>query len=381
MSSHPIALADPAADHASLATEIESAVLQVLRSGRYVLGPEHDAFEQELAAALGTPHGFAISNGSDALLLPLMALELQPGDEVITTPFTFFATGGAVHRVGARPVFVDIDPATWNLDPARAAERVNARTRAILPVHLYGKPAPMAALEALCAQHRLCLIEDAAQAILSFVDGRACGTIGRFGAYSFFPSKNLGAAGEGGFLAVREADDAARIKALRTHGETQRYHHRYVGGNFRMHALQAAILRVKLRRLAAWNETRRANAKRYLELLRGAGLEGRVRLPQWECNEIWNVHQFTLEVDRRDEVQKRLQERGIATGVYYPVPLHLQECFAYLGYRKGQLPHAERAATRVLSLPVGPHVTAADQERVVRELVSALEHVRAGTAV
>ncbi|MBL8899137.1 MAG: DegT/DnrJ/EryC1/StrS family aminotransferase [Planctomycetes bacterium] len=381
MSSHPIALADPAADHASLASEIESAVLQVLRSGRYVLGPEHDAFEQELALKLGTPHGFAVSNGSDALLLPLMALDLEPGDEVITTPFTFFATGGAVHRVGAKPVFVDIDPETWNLDPARVAERIGARTRVVMPVHLYGKPAPLTALEALCTRHDLCLIEDAAQAILSQVDGRSCGTVGRFGGYSFFPSKNLGAAGEGGYIAVREADDAARIKALRTHGETQRYHHRYVGGNFRMHALQAAILRVKLRQLEGWNERRRQNAKRYLELLRGAGLDARVQLPRWECNEVWNVHQFTIEVDRRDEVQKKLAEKGIATGVYYPVPLHLQECFAYLGYKKGDLPHAERAAARVLSLPVGPHVSAADQERVVRELAAVLDHVRAGELV
>jgi dTDP-4-amino-4,6-dideoxygalactose transaminase len=372
VSQSQIRLADPAADHEELAGEIEAAVLGVLRSGQYVLGPEVSAFEEDMREYLGGARCLSVSSGSDALLMALMALELEPGDEVITTPFTFFATAGAIHRAGARPVFADIDPESFDLDPVAVEARIGPRTRAILPVHLYGRVADMEALNALAERHGLSVIEDAAQAVGSSLNGEPAGTIGRFGCFSFFPSKNLGAAGEGGLVIVREEADWDVMKSMRTHGETSRYHHQFVGGNFRMDSLQAAVLRVKLGALPRWSERRRANAAHYIERIEAAGLADRIQLPRQGAGEVHNYHQFTIALEDRDAVARQLNERGIFCGVYYPVPLHLQKCFEYLGMSAGDLPHSERAAERVLSLPVGHRIGEEEVERVVSALAEAV---------
>lgn len=352
-----VPLADPAADHRNLASELEPKVLEVLRSGRYILGPEHEALESEARERLGSAACLLVSSGTDALLLSLMSCGIGPGDEVVTTPFTFFATGGAIHRVGAKPVFADIDPTTYGLSRATVEPALTERTRAVLVVHLYGGAADVAGLTALCEERGLFLLEDAAQALGSTNDGRPLGTFGRFGALSFFPSKNLGAAGDAGMLLVRDEIDCERTRCLRTHGETSRYHHRYVGGNFRLDELQAAYLRVKWRHLAAWTARRRENAAYYRERLSVAGLSEVLSVPTDAVHAGHNYHQFTLQHDDRESVRSALQAQGIATGVYYPVPLHRQPCFEFLGQSRGALPVVERVADRVFSIPVGHHVT------------------------
>jgi dTDP-4-amino-4,6-dideoxygalactose transaminase len=367
----PVPLLDLQVQHAAIATEVEAAVLDVLRSGHYILGPRVAAFEARCGALCGTPHALGVSSGTDALLIALMGLGIGPGDEVVTTPFSFFATAGCVHRVGARPVFADIDPATFNLDPSALEAAVTPRTRAVIPVHLFGQCADMDAILDVARRHGLAVIEDAAQALGAACGDRPAGSMGTAGAFSFFPSKNLGGAGDGGLVTTRDAALHERLVRLRNHGSQPKYHHALVGGNFRLDALQAAVLDVKLPHLAAWTDARRRNAARYRELLAPLAADGRLVLP---CEapgrrHVWN--QFTLRVPgARDALRAHLAARGIGTEVYYPIPLHLQECFAALGHRPGDFPASEAACREALSLPVFPELTPAQQDEVVAAVLA-----------
>ncbi|MDE2865003.1 MAG: DegT/DnrJ/EryC1/StrS family aminotransferase [Gemmatimonadota bacterium] len=373
-----VPLLDLAAQYASIKPEIDAALDRVVASQRFVLGPVVKACEEMVADYVGSAHGIGVSSGTDALLVALMAEDIGPGDEVITTPFSFFATAGAISRVGATPVFVDIDPATFNIDPALIKDRITARTRAILPVHLFGQMAEMAPIMEIARRHGLAVIEDAAQAIGAHHDGYTAGSVGHYGCFSFYPTKNLGGYGDGGMVVTDDPARAERLRALRVHGETTRYHHRFVGGNFRLDALQAAVIHAKLSHLDRWTDARIANAALYRSLLgdsataraddRAAPGPTTLVLPRVVTDRhVFN--QFVVRVADRDRVQARLTAAGIGTAIYYPVPLHLQECFAELGYRPGDLPNAERAANEVLALPIFPELTAGQIRHVAQNLV------------
>ncbi len=344
--------------------DLNEAIQRVLRSGQFILGPEVEAFEREVAAYLGVKHAIGVNSGTDALMIGLRALGVGPGDEVITTPFTFFATAEAISNVGATPVFVDIDPKTFNIDPARIEERITPRTKAILPVHLYGQAADMDPILDLARRHGLKVLEDVAQAFGGSYKGKKLGTLGDAGAFSFFPSKNLGAYGDGGLIATDDGAVAEMARMLRVHGSRRKYYNEMVGYNSRLDSLQAAILRVKLPRLDRLNEARRQVARRYTEAL--AGLPG-VEVPVEAPYAQHVYHQYTLRIidGRRDQVQKRLAEAGIATMIYYPVPLHRLPVYAGVDCA---CPEAERAASEVLSLPIWPKISPAMQEFVVTAL-------------
>jgi dTDP-4-amino-4,6-dideoxygalactose transaminase len=351
----PVPLLDLTGQYGLLRDELDAAITRVVESQHFILGPEVEAFESEIASFVGVEHAIGMSSGTDALLAALMALDVGDGDEVVTSTYTFFATAGVVARLGATPVFVDIDPVTFNLDPNAAVAALTPRTRAIIPVHLYGRMADLDRMVAAAAERGIEVIEDAAQAIGAFdVAGRRAGSRGFAGCFSFFPSKNLGGFGDGGMTVTRDPDFAHRLKLLRVHGSEPKYHHALVGGNFRLDALQAAVLRVKLQHLDAWTAGRRRNADRYRELFDAAGLLDRVVLPTDEPGHIYN--QFVIRVPRRDALHLFLRERGIGTEMYYPIPLHLQECFASLGYAEGAFPHAEAAARETLALPIYPEL-------------------------
>ena len=374
-----VPLIDLAAQYASIKREIDDALARVAASQRFVLGPVVRECEEALAGHVGSAHGVGVSSGTDALLIALMAEGIGPGDEVVTTPFSFFATVGAVVRCGATPVFADIDPVTFNLDPARIEERVTGRTRAILPVHLFGQMADMAPIMEIARRHGLIVIEDAAQAIGARRDGRSAGSVGHYGCLSFFPTKNLGGFGDGGIVFTDDPERAERLRVLRVHGETTRYRHRLVGGNFRLDALQAAVILAKLPHLDRWTDARIAHAARYRRLLEAQGrrpVPG-LALPH-AAAERHVFHQFVVRVRgrhraelRRDHVRARLDAAGIGTAIYYPVPLHLQECLAELGHGPGDLPESERAAREVLAMPIVPELTAAQVRLAARELESA----------
>jgi dTDP-4-amino-4,6-dideoxygalactose transaminase len=368
-----VPLLDLQAQHAAIRDEVLAAVERVFASQRFILGPEVEELERRVAEHCGVAHAVGVSSGTDALLVALMAEGIGPGDEVITTPYSFFATAGVVERVGARPVFVDVEPATLNLDPSRLAAAVSERTRAIMPVHLYGQMAEMGPILDIARRHGLPVIEDAAQAIGAEEGGRRAGSFGRYGAFSFFPSKNLGAAGDAGMVVTDDAELAARLRVLRVHGAEPKYYHRLVGGNFRLDALQAAVLNVKLRHLDDWTAGRRANAATYRRLFRDAGLvvapgddrpDG-VVLPTERPGVRHVYNQFVVRTRRRDELRAHLQENGVGCEVYYPVPFHLQECFAHLGYSRGDFPAAECAATHTLALPIYPELSEEQMARVV----------------
>lgn len=368
-----VPLLDLTLQYESIRHEIEPVVQAVMASQQFILGRKVEECERELAAYCGTAHAVGVSSGTDALLLSLMAEGVGPGDEVITTPFTFFATAGSIARLGARPVFVDIDPATYNIDVSRIEAKVNARTKAIIPVHLFGQMADMTVIMNLAGRHGLAVIEDAAQAIGAEDQGRRAGSIGHTGCFSFFPSKNLGAFGDAGLVTAQDAERAERLTVLRGHGMKPKYHHKWIGGNFRIDALQAAIISVKLRHLDTWTEARQCNARRYLELFAGKGLlrPDAVQTPKAvKSRHVFN--QFIVRVPRRDEARAFLADRGIGTEVYYPVPLHLQECFAYLGYKRGDFPHSEAAALETLALPIFPELTEDQAEWVVHSLADFL---------
>jgi dTDP-4-amino-4,6-dideoxygalactose transaminase len=356
---------------------IRAAVLEVVTrvcdSQRFIMGPEVEGLERDLAAYLGVAHAVGVSSGTDALLLAMMALGIGPGDEVVTSTYSFFATAGCVARLGAKPVFVDIDPITYNIDPAAAAAAVTPRTRAIIPVHLFGQSADLDPL--LDIEHRagVPIIEDAAQAIGATYKGRMVGGFGRAGCFSFFPSKNLGAFGDGGLVTTNDDALAASMRRLRQHGADRQYYHDAIGGNFRLDALQAAVLRVKLPHLAGWTEGRRRNAARYAELFAEFGLLGRVTLPTAAPDRCHIYNQFVVRLPGRDAVKAHLESRKVGCAIYYPVPFHEQACFASLGYRAGQFPHAEQAARETLALPIYGELTAEQQRYVVSVIADALD--------
>jgi len=363
----PIAvpLLDLRAQYEPLRDEILAAIVRVCDSQRFIMGPDIAALEEEMARMLGVRHAIAVSSGTDALLLALMALDIKQGDEVVTTTYSFFATAGEVVRLGARPVLVDIDDTTFNIDAELVAAAITPRTKAIIPVHLFGLSADMDPLLEIGARAGVPIVEDAAQAIGATYKSRLLGGIGTFGCFSFYPSKNLGAFGDAGLLTTNDEALAKRARLMRTHGMEPRYHHHVIGGNFRMDTLQAAVLRVKAPHLSAWTERRRSNAHRYMKLFREAGLRDRVTLPLEPADRRHIFNQFVIRHPERDALRRHLAEREIGTEIYYPVPFHLQPCFAYLGYRRGDFPNAERAAEESLALPIYGELTADQQEAVV----------------
>jgi len=346
-----VPLLDLKAQYATIRDKVRPVVDAVMDSQYFILGPEVGAFEKELAAYVGAKHAIGCASGTDAILLALMALGVEPGDEVVTTPFTFFATAGCISRVGARPVFVDIEPDTFNIAPALIGKAITKKTRAIIPVHLFGQCADMDRI--LEAAGGIPVVEDAAQSLSAEYKGKRSGVLARVACFSFFPSKNLGAFGDGGAVTTNDSALAERIATLRVHGGRQKYYHDEVGINSRLDALQAAVLRVKLPYLEAWSEQRGANARRYDEMLAGAKVVTPVAKPY--ARHVFN--QYTIRAASRSELQKHLSAREIGNAIYYPVPLHLQKCYASLGYKEGSLPEAERAAREVLSIPVYPELT------------------------
>jgi dTDP-4-amino-4,6-dideoxygalactose transaminase len=367
-----VPLLDLQAQFAPIRDEVLAALTRVCDSQRFVMGPEVAGLEAELAERLAVRHTIGVSSGTDALLVALMALGVGPGDEVVTTTYSFFATAGVIARVGARPVLVDVDPETFNIDVGAAAAALTPRTRAIMPVHLFGQCADMAPLQAAAARAGIAVIEDAAQAIGATYRGTQAGGLGAIGCFSFFPSKNLGAFGDAGLVATNDDTLAARVRLLRNHGAERQYYHRHVGGNFRLDALQAAVLRVKAPHLDGWTAGRRRNAARYRELFAHAGLLDRVTLPVESPDRLHVYNQFVIRVPDRDVVKAGLEARGVATAIYYPVPFHLQECFASLGYARGAFPHAEEASRTSLALPIYGELSDAQLRHVVSSLAESL---------
>lgn len=356
-----VPLLDLKTQYASIKAEVDAAIAEVMASQHFILGPKVEQCEKAIAQYCGCAHAIGVSSGSDALLACLMAEDIGDGDEVITTPYTFFATVGAIARLGAKAVFVDIDPVTYNLDVTQLAAKITPHTKAIIPVHLYGQMADMDAVMAVADAHKLIVIEDAAQAIGAGDRGKRAGTIGQYGCFSFFPSKNLGAAGDGGMITTNDAARAEKLRCLRSHGSKPKYYHRIVGGNFRLDALQAAIVSAKLPHLDSWTSGRQRNARHYNRLFDEAGLS--IQVPTVSTDRhIFN--QYVIRAPKRNELQAFLQKRGVGTEVYYPVPMHLQECFANLGFKAGDFPESERAAKETLALPIHPELTE-DQARYV----------------
>jgi dTDP-4-amino-4,6-dideoxygalactose transaminase len=368
----PVPLLDLRAQFATIREDVTAALLGTVESQQFIMGPAVGELECAIAGYCKTREAIACASGTDALLLALKAL-LKPGDEVITSPFTFFATAGAIWNAGGKPVFVDIDPGTFNLDVTQVEAAITPRTKVLLPVHLYGQMANMERLLALAQAHGLFVVEDCAQAIGARrrIDGawRMAGELGTVGAFSFFPSKNLGGYGDGGIMTTQDAALGERLRKLRAHGGAKQYHHEEVGTNSRLDTLQAAVLKVKLPRLDGWNAARRAHAAAYAQAF--AGVDG-VTPPVTDPANEHIYHQYTIRVPRRDQVVERLKARGIGCAVYYPRPLHLQPCFATLGYREGQFPEAERASREVVSLPIYPELTTAQRDEVVTGVREAL---------
>jgi len=368
-----VPLLDLQAQYHPLRDEILAALTRVSDSQRFIMGPEIAALEQELAGMLGVEHAIAVSSGTDALVAALMTLDIGPGDEVITSPYSFFATAGAIVRLGARPVFVDIDPSSFNIDPSRIETALTPRTKAIVPVHLFGLSADLDPILEAASRSGVPVIEDAAQAIGALYKTRTIGAIATVGCFSFFPSKNLGAFGDAGLITTNDGTLATRARLMRVHGMEPKYVHRLVGGNFRMDELQAAVLRVKAPHLAAWTEARRLNAARYIRLFNEAGLGDRLTVPVEPPGYRHIFNQFVIRTADRDGLKRHLDARGIGNEIYYPVPFHLQPCFANLGYRVGDFPHAERAANESLAIPIYGELTVEQQQAVVGAIA---EHVQ-----
>ena len=363
-----VPLLDLGAQYAPIREEILAAVTRVCDSQRFILGPEVDAVERELAAYIGVTHAITVSSGTDALLVALMALGIGPGDEVITPTYSFFVTAGCVSRLGATPVFVDIDPVTFNVTADAVARAMTPRTRAILPVHLYGLCADVPAILEVAARAGVPVIEDAAQAIGAALGSRQAGTMGAVGCFSFFPSKNLGAFGDGGLVTTNDAKLAAEIALLRNHGAEPKYFHSRIGGNFRMDAVQAAVLRVKLPHLAGWTTARRANADRYRALFQEFDLDSAVEPPVEPSGTTHIYNQFVIRVPERDRLRDHLANARVSTEIYYPVPFHRQECFAHVDSPATGFPVADRAASTSLALPIYGELTPAQQRHVVASI-------------
>ncbi len=349
----------------ALRPQIDAALARVLDSNGFILGGEVAALEDELAEYCGTRFAIGCASGSDAILLALMALGVGPGDEVITTPYSFFATVSSITRLGATPVFVDIQPTTFNIDISQLESKITSRTKAIEPVHLYGQVTDMPQMLEISGKHGIPIVEDAAQAIGAEEQGTRAGAFGALGCFSFYPSKNLGGMGDGGFVTTNDDALAAKVRALRVHGSEEKYYHKYVGLNSRLDGFQGAVLRVKLPHLDRWTELRRANAAFYLEMFRDFGISEQIIGPAESAGSRHIYNQFVIRVpNHRDELRSYLTDRGIGTDIYYPVPLHLQECFAYLGYSAGDMPVAEQAARETLALPVYPELSTDEREYV-----------------
>jgi dTDP-4-amino-4,6-dideoxygalactose transaminase len=367
-----VPLLDVQRQYQTIRREVTQAIELVCDSGRFVLGPDCEQLEQALAHYCQVPHAVACASGSDALLLALMANEIGPGDEVLMPSYTFFATASAASRLGAKPVFVDIEPTTFNLNPRLLESLITPATKAIIPVHLYGQCADMRAIMAIARRHLLPVIEDAAQAIGAEFEGRRAGSWGDMGCLSFYPTKNLGGFGDGGLLTAHDATLADRLRLLRGHGMQPRYHHQVVGINSRLDSLQAAVLNVKLPHLESWTRARQTNAQRYGELFASHKLDRILGLPLVApgCRHVWNQYIVRVPDGRRDALREHLTKQKIGTEIYYPIPLHLQECFRSLGYSQGTLPESERAAAETLALPIFAELTAAEQQTVVREIAT-----------
>lgn len=368
MLAQKVPLLDLRAQYAPIRSDLLQAMTRVCDAQRFILGAEVEALERELEAFLEVPHAVGMSSGTDALLAALMALGVGPNDEVITSPFSFFASAGSIARLGARPVFVDIDPATYNIDPSCLGPALTARTKAIVPVHLFGQSAEMRPILDIATQADIPVVEDAAQAIGARYRDQLTGGIGTIGCFSFFPTKNLGAFGDAGLVTTRDAALGRRLRAIRQHGGEVKYHHETLGGNFRLDALQAAILRVKLPHLRGWTAARQRNADRYEALFAKAGLTGTVVLPARATDRTHIYNQFVVRVPERDRLRAYLQSHGIGTEVYYPLPLHLQPCFRELGYQAGSFPVAETAAREVLALPIYGELSESQQAWVVEAI-------------
>lgn len=356
---------DLAAQQKTTGRPVRDAISRVMKHQRFILGPEVAGFESAIARRLKVPHAIGCASGSDALLLSLMALELRPGDEVITTPYTFFSTVSAITRLGLRPVFVDVHEETFQMRVDQVEKAISKRTRAILPVHLFGLCTEMLPLLKVAREADLAVIEDAAQAILAEDRGRQAGAMGTLGCLSFFPTKNLGGDGDGGMVLTGDDTLAEKVRILRVHGSYPEYVHRWVGINSRLDTLQAAILLAKLPYLDRWTKARIGNAQNYRKLFKAARLEAKVRLPQEPAGRKHVFNQYVVCVDRRDELKAFLEERGIGCKIYYPIPLHLQECFRFLGHQKGDFPAAEKLAAESLALPIYPELKRVQQKRVV----------------
>ena len=386
-----VPLLDLKPQYNSLKKELDEAIIKVAESQYFILGPEVEKMEKEFCDYLGCKHAIGVSSGTDALLLALMSIDIKPGDEIIVPTYSFFATAGVIARMNAKPVFADIDPVTFNISPDDIEKRITSKTKAIIPVHLYGQSAAMEKIMRVAKDHNLMVIEDAAQAIgTQYKDGSFVGTIGDIGCFSFFPSKNLGGYGDGGLVTTNNDDLAYMLKIKRVHGGEQKYYHKVIGGNFRIDALQAAVLRVKLPHLDKWSEKRRENAEYYNQLFVKAGLTedtGRTKfdeknhvllpkaiyktLSQTSNKEIHNYHiynQYIIRVENRDELKKFLTENEIGNEIYYPMPFHLQECFADLKYKEGDFPEAEEACKTSLAIPVFPELTKDQQQFVVDKI-------------
>lgn len=373
-----VPLLDLKAHHEPMHKEIMAALEQTFQSQSFILGPEVGKLEERIAAYCQAKYGIGVTSGTDALLIALMALGVGPGDEVITTPYSFFATAGAVVRLGAKPVFVDIDPRTYNIDPTKVGAAITANTKAIIPVHLYGQCADMGPIMEFAKRHHVNVIEDAAQAIGSeYQDGRRACSMGTIGCLSFFPSKNLGCLGDGGMAVTNDPDLAERMRVLRVHGSKPKYYHKMIGGNFRLDTIQAAVLNVKLNYLDEWTKRRQDNADRYETLFNQSGLveQGKVKLPEPVYRNTGTKHyhiynQFVLRLEHRDELMAYMKQRGVGAEIYYPVPFHLQECFRDLGYMEGDFPESERAAKETMAIPIYPELTLAQQAEVVETIIS-----------
>jgi len=369
-----VPLLDLKPQYRSLKKELDEALLRVAETQYFILGPEVEKMEKELCGYLDCKYAAGVSSGTDALLLALMALDIKPGDEVIVPTYSFFASAGVISRLNAIPVFTDIDPVTFNINPEEIEKKITRKTKAVIPVHLYGQSCEMSEVMSIAAKHNIKVVEDAAQAVGSqYKDGRSAGTIGTIGCFSFFPSKNLGCFGDGGLITTNDDELAEKIKILRVHGAEPKYYHKIIGGNFRLDALQAAVIRVKLPHLDSWSNKRRMNAESYSSLFIDAGLaertgeikfneKNKVLLPKavYKNSGLRNYHiynQYIIRVEKRDELRKFLAENKIGTEIYYPVPFHLQECFSGLGYQKKDFPAAEEAANTSLALPIYPELS------------------------
>lgn len=373
-----VPLLDLNAHHEPIKQEILAALEKTFQSNAFILGPDVGELEERVAAYCQAKYGIGVTSGTDALLLALMALGVGPEDEVITTPYSFFATAGVIVRLRAKPVFVDIDPHTYNIDPARISDAVTPKTKVIIPVHLYGQCADMAPIMNIARRHNLSIIEDAAQAIGSeYRDGHRSCSMGTIGCLSFFPSKNLGCLGDGGMAVTNDSELAERMRVLRVHGSKPKYYHKLIGGNFRLDTIQAAVLNVKLNYLDGWTKRRQENAERYELLFQQSDVvqKGKVRLPEavYRSGGVKHYHiynQFVLRAERRDDLMAHLKQKGIGAEIYYPVPFHLQECFRYLGHKHGDFPDSERAANETIAIPIYPELTPTQQIEVVEAIAA-----------